>query len=421
MELELAEFKGATPVELIGGTRVPAGRRLPYLLTMPAYGFYWFQLQKTDAEERFGPTPAPELFTLVLTGGAETLLENRERQAFERTVAPRFLESRRWFAGKDSGVADVHIAGVALPRQMAGKAFILVRLSVTLRNGETQMYFTPLVIEENRDDEQIPPYAVARVRRGSRMGLVLDADADPAFGAALVQGMVEGREMPLGEGARLKFSGSEALHAEPPVTQADVRRLGGEQSNTSIAVGERMMLKIYRRLSPGVNPEVEIGRFLTDVAGFKNTPALLGAMERIDREGMPTALGILQRYRAQPGRRVGLDHRGVEARAGNAVAARRRDRARSARRLRRLPALRGHARPAHGRVARRARDADGRSRFRDRSADRGRSAQARSKRARAEARRCWRNSNAGRKAIRRIAALLGRATSCCVSTTPSRS
>jgi maltose alpha-D-glucosyltransferase/alpha-amylase len=191
----------------------------------------------------------------------------------------------------------VHIAGAAaLPRQVAGKAFILVRLSVTLRNGETQMYFTPLVIEENRDDEQIPPYAVARVRRGSRMGLVLDADSDPAFGAALVQGMVEGREMPLGEGARLKFSGSEALHAEPPVTQADVRRLGGEQSNTSIAVAERMMLKIYRRLSPGVNPEVEIGRFLTNVAGFKNSPALLGAMERIDREGMPTALGILQRY-----------------------------------------------------------------------------------------------------------------------------
>jgi maltose alpha-D-glucosyltransferase/alpha-amylase len=296
VELELAEFKGSTLVELSAGSVFPQIGGLPYLLTLPGHGFYWFQLEKTAAEERFGPTPAPELFTLVLTGGADKLLEHRERQAFERTVAPRFLELRRWFAGKDAGIASVQIAGsVALPREKEGKTFILVRLSVLLRNGETQMYFTPLVIEENRDDEQIPPYAVARVRRGSRMGLVLDADADPAFGAALVQSMVEEREMPLGEGARLKFSGSEALLAEPPVLQADVRRLGAEQSNTSIAVAERMLLKVYRRLSPGVNPEVEIGRFLTQ-AGFRNSPALLGAMERIDRDGVPTALGILQRY-----------------------------------------------------------------------------------------------------------------------------
>ncbi|MDB5641207.1 MAG: trehalose synthase, partial [Hyphomicrobiales bacterium] len=297
VELDLAEFKGATPVELSAGSVFPQIGGLPYLLTLPGHGFYWFQLEKTAAEERFGPMPAPELFTLVLTGAADKLLENRERLAFERNVAPRFLELRRWFAGKDAGVANVNIAGfVALPREKEGKTFLLVRLSVTLRNGETQMYFTPLVVEENRDDEQIPPYAVARVRRGSRMGMVLDADSDPAFGAALVQNMVDESEMPLGEGARLKFSGSEALMGEAPVTQADVRRLGAEQSNTSIAVAERMMLKVYRRLSPGANPEVEIGRFLTNVAGFKNSPALLGTMERIDREGVPTALGILQRY-----------------------------------------------------------------------------------------------------------------------------
>ncbi len=297
VELDLAEFKGATPVELSAGSVFPQIGGLPYLFTLPGHGFYWFQLEKTAAEVRFGPMPSPELFTLVLTGGADTLLEHRERLAFERNVAPRFLELRRWFAGKGSGVSQVKIAGfVALPRETEGKTFLLVRLMVTLRNGETQMYFTPLVVEENRDDEQIPPYAVARVRRGSRMGMVLDADADPAFAAALVQGMVDESGMPLGEGARLVFSGSAALRAEPPVAQADVRRLSGEQSHTSIAVAERMMLKVYRHLSPGINPEVEIGRFLTHVAGFRNSPALLGTMERIDRDGVPTALGLLQRY-----------------------------------------------------------------------------------------------------------------------------
>ncbi len=297
VELVLDEFKGATPVELGAGSVFPQIGSLPYLMTLAGHGFYWFALERRGAEERFGPTPAPELFTLVLTGSADKLLEHRERLAFERTVAPRFLALRRWFAGKDAGIASVAVSGVAaLPRESDSKTFLLVRLAVTLRNGEVQSYFTPLVIDEHRDDEQILPYAVARLRRGSRMGLVLDADADPAFCAVLIRSMAGEHEMGLSEGAHLKFSGSERLRAEAPVVQADVRRISGDQSNTSLAVAERMMLKIYRRLSPGINPEVEIGRFLTDVAGFSHTPALLGSIERIDRDGIPTALCVLQSF-----------------------------------------------------------------------------------------------------------------------------
>ncbi|MDB5597782.1 MAG: trehalose synthase [Hyphomicrobiales bacterium] len=297
VELELGEFKGATPVELSAGSVFPPVGGLPYLLTLPGHGFYWFQLERTSAEERFGPTPAPELFTLVLTGGAEHLLEKRERQAFERAVAPRFLAARRWFAGKDVGISSVTQSGfVALPQETAGKTHLLVRLAVTLKNGATQSYFTPLTVDENREDEQILPYAVARVRRGSKMGLVFDADADPSFGAALIAGMQGEREMALSEGARLRFGGTERLRAEPPVLASEVRRVAGDQSNTSLAVSERMMLKIYRRLVPGINPEVEMGRFLTDVAGFKNAPALLGTLERVEPDGVTTALCILQTF-----------------------------------------------------------------------------------------------------------------------------
>jgi maltose alpha-D-glucosyltransferase/alpha-amylase len=76
-----------------------------------------------------------------------------------------------------------------------------------------------------------------------------------------------------------------------------VRRLGAEQSNTSIALGDCMLLKLYRRLQPGVHPEIEVGRFLTEDAGFRNTPALLGSAEHFTRGGgARTALAVLQEF-----------------------------------------------------------------------------------------------------------------------------
>lgn len=297
VELDLGEFKGATLVELSAGSVFPQIGGLPYLLTLPGHGFYWFQLEKKAAEERFGPTPAPELFTLVLTGSAANLLEQRERQAFERAVAPRFLAARRWFGGKDVGVSQVTLNGVAaLPQQADGKTFLLARLGLTLKNGVAQSYFTPLTVDERKEDEAVLPYAVARVRRGSKMGLLYDSDADPAFGAALIECIVDNREIPFGDGEAIRFTGTDKLRQMDPATVSEVRRIGGDQSNTSLAVAERMMLKVYRRLEPGLNPEVEIGRFLTEVADFKHVPAMLGSVEIVDADGMPTALAILQTF-----------------------------------------------------------------------------------------------------------------------------
>jgi maltose alpha-D-glucosyltransferase/alpha-amylase len=58
-----------------------------------------------------------------------------------------------------------------------------------------------------------------------------------------------------------------------------VRRLGAEQSNTSVLFEEYAVLKVYRRLQPGVHPEIEMGRFLVERAGFANTPPLLATIE----------------------------------------------------------------------------------------------------------------------------------------------
>src|ERR671921_841339 len=121
VELDLSEYKACTPVELTGGSEFPPIGDLPYLLTLPAYGFYWFELTTAPAARPQTIPTAPELFTLVLTGGPETLFKGRERTAFERTTMPRFLASRPWFAGKGRPITATSLIDLATMRSRSGR------------------------------------------------------------------------------------------------------------------------------------------------------------------------------------------------------------------------------------------------------------------------------------------------------------
>ncbi|GGC54563.1 maltose alpha-D-glucosyltransferase [Chelatococcus reniformis] len=298
VELDLSDYKGIRPVEMTAGSVFPRIGDLSYLLTLPGYGFYWFKLDSPSTDEdRFGPRAAPELFTLVLAGPPEDVLTGRERVAFERNVMPPYVASRRWFGGKTTRIVSATIADTAVIDSRDGKdKFLLPRLDVKLRDGQTQDYFTPLAIDEDDEDEALLPYAVARLRRGPRMGLLFGAASSAEFALTVVAAMKRGQTVATQQGGEIRFVGTRRLEAYGSIDPLDVARLGAEQSNTSIALGSRMVLKLYRRLQDGPHPEIEVGHFLTDVAGFANTPALLGWMEHIDSEGTTTALAVLQRF-----------------------------------------------------------------------------------------------------------------------------
>ena len=297
VELDLAEFKGAVPVELTGGSEFPQVGTLPYLLTLPGYGFFWFRLDtERAAAERFGPSPVPELFTLVFTRSVDELLAGRELATFERTIAPQFLGVRRWFAGKGAGIAEVKVKDFAQLPAPAGKLYLLVRLAVHLRDGGEQTYFTPLTIEKTSEEDKLLPYTIARARRGPHIHLVYDVDADSHFGTVMVERMVKRSELSTSNNGSIRFFGSHMLPENTPVDGLEARRLDFEQSNSSFLVGESMILKIYRRTHAGTSPEIEMGRFLTDVAHFKNTPPMLGYAEHIEADGTSTPLCVLQSF-----------------------------------------------------------------------------------------------------------------------------
>ena len=297
VEVDLSEFNGTGLTELTAGTEFPRIGELPYLLTLPAYGFYWFKMEKVQDDKKLGTSLTPELFTLVATGKLESLFAGRELRAFEQTAAPSFLQSRRWFAAKGRGSSTVKVEDFAVLREGTRGRYILPVLTVALSKGEEQAYFTPLAAElESDDDEALMPFAVARLRRGARMGLLYDADASPDFASAMLHALRRGDVLKTSEGGEFRFQPSPLLADEAPVEVDTIRRMGAEQSNSSINLDDRMALKVYRRLQIGANPEVEIGRFLTDVAGFRNAPPTLGVVEHVDPSGEVTAVAVLQRF-----------------------------------------------------------------------------------------------------------------------------
>ena len=86
--------------------------------------------------------------------------------------------------------------------------------------------------------------------------------------------------------------GADALRMAP---DADIEWMSVEQSNSSLIVGDAVMLKMFRRISSGQHPEVEMGRYLTE-HGYENSPQLLGEVAHVTTDGERSSLAIAQRY-----------------------------------------------------------------------------------------------------------------------------
>ncbi len=295
-ELDLSEFAGAYPVEMLGNAVFPAIGQLTYLLTLPPYGFYWFVLAK-DAQvpswHTQAPEPMPDYVTFVLRGGADDMITPQYRREFETNILPPYLVKRRWFATKDQQLLGARVAFTA--RIGAGRERALVAVEADQGNG-TDRYLLPLGI--GWDDElgaALPQQlALARVRRGRRTGFLTDAFTLPAFIYDLLALLKAGEAVKSTTG-EISFRPTPAFDAITVTPEDPVRWLSAEQSNSSVIVDHKLMLKLFRKLAPGQHPEAEMTRVLTE-RGFANAPALLGEIVHVPDEGDEEVMAVVQAF-----------------------------------------------------------------------------------------------------------------------------
>ncbi|MDA8232256.1 MAG: maltose alpha-D-glucosyltransferase [Magnetospirillum sp.] len=300
-ELDLSAFRGRVPVELNGQSAFPPIGEAPYALTLPGWGFYWFLLTaeaEPPAWHVAFPGLMPELYTLVVRAGFPDLTAGPCRRTLERDVLPPWLQLQRWFADRDVGLASVELmnwTGLAASRG----EWLLTRVAVRRADGTATVYLLPLGMawgDGGGEDGAAPGgLTLARLRKGPQVGVLRDASGEDDFVLALVEAMRE-RAALAGTDGRVVFRGTRALDDVELPAHPEVVRVTGEQSNTSAVIGEAVVVKLLRRLGEGANPEVEIGRFLTETSRFANTPPLLGWAEAVDRAGRPCVLAVMHGF-----------------------------------------------------------------------------------------------------------------------------
>lgn len=123
---------------------------------------------------------------------------------------------------------------------------------------------------------------------------------EPTVGRALL-GQFRGHRTPTEAGGTLTFNATRVLDAIDPGTTEPIAQMRGEQSNTSIRFGNALILKLFRRLQFGPNPDVEVGYFLTEHSAFRGTPAVVGSIDYVSPAGATASLALLQQFEPNRG------------------------------------------------------------------------------------------------------------------------
>ena len=399
VSLDLAEYEGLEPVEMLGYVPFPAITSTPYQLTVAPYSFLWLELQDVGINTR--TQPSPQLATtaevtemggpsidLATTGWSGLLTSNGLKQI--ESALREWLPTRRWFAAKSKKIQSVQVRqwvelwlGTSKPEMNPAKdgadsippAIFFVEISYF--EGEAQSYQIPLAISLGtqaddlnlRDSESVLMHVastsgvailhdaparqdfrqlelaliqesksipvsdalirgMADLKQGSSQDAVSADGGDPATehnGASTAPlpldvqpgeaatppqsdtagsgswgtAKAEPRESPMSGGAdggiiKISAHPSTALRESGLATPSSSRVGSAEQSNTSIIYGDKLILKLFRQLQKGENPDVEVGRFLTEVAQFHRIPPFLGEISLSATTGEKTTLAMLQ-------------------------------------------------------------------------------------------------------------------------------
>ncbi|HEX2780066.1 MAG TPA: putative maltokinase [Gemmatimonadaceae bacterium] len=234
---------------------------------------------------------APKLPTLRVSGPLGAALSAEALAQIGSAQLAAFLLQRRWFGGKGRAPSSVRIGDVVDIRE--GDAHhVVARLDVQV-GGRTAFYQLPLAVR--RDEGESPGAGLARVETdGGERGILFDAVEDERFRRALGRAFARGATF--GGRARWIVEPVEGESERPDPGELPSRTVRAEQSNTSIIFGEAAIMKLFRRMEPGINPDVEIGRFLTTKTHFTHTPRLLGVVRYEGSGDVRAIAGMLQGF-----------------------------------------------------------------------------------------------------------------------------
>ncbi|MGH9631979.1 MAG: maltose alpha-D-glucosyltransferase, partial [Bryobacteraceae bacterium] len=298
VELDLSAFKGMMPVEIFGRTEFPPVEDQPYIITLGSYQFYWFALQPGKvSQEAIEDGRGGAALPLVKIGSFDELLEERTIKGLTRLL-PEFLKTRRWFRSKARTFRTVSVMDI-VPIPEAGAHIVIAK--VEYNEGDPEVYVLPSAtaigeeaakVMQDRGDVVLTRLQSADGTEGVLYGALWKKEfCESLLGAIARRRRYKGSRGEIvathNRAFRRSWGGTHP-YLEPSVSKA-------EQSNSSIIFGDRFIMKVYRRIEPGINPDIELSEHLMN-AGFPNTPPMTGFLEYRPAQGEPMSLAILQGF-----------------------------------------------------------------------------------------------------------------------------
>ncbi|HTS11205.1 MAG TPA: maltose alpha-D-glucosyltransferase [Candidatus Limnocylindrales bacterium] len=297
VDLDLSKMEGMLPIEMLGYVEFPAITQQPYRVTLAPYGFLWLELH-AKPEMASVSADQTEHSPLILADDWRSILEGSERRSFELIYLLEYLPKQRWFAAKSRQIKATRVLDWAVLETWKSALAIV---EVQYAAGPSDVYLLPLgaTLDEQAAEElrhSNPNSIIAPIFVRGVSGLLHDALFDDSTCQAVLSLIESGKEIQTRNGTIRGVPGA----ALRPILDASelplqVRRTSAEQSNTSILYGDRLILKLFRRLEEGVNPDCEIGKYLTEKAGFDRIPPFAGSIEYAPTgNGSAMTLAMLQ-------------------------------------------------------------------------------------------------------------------------------
>jgi maltose alpha-D-glucosyltransferase / alpha-amylase len=304
VQLDLSEFDGMTPIEMLGYVEFPAITKQPYPLTIGPYGFLWLELQPAQIswDEPIAENQTAML-EIVRDGDWESLLAGADSDMLRTTILPEFLARQRWFGSKSRKIVSVTVTDWSL---FEDSHSVLAIVNVEFDQGAAESYFLPLTLLYGDAAEAArsanASAVLAAVRTPSREGLLCDAAISQGACRALLSVISENETLASRQGA-IRGSASRLMPelAQDGTDDLTPRRSSAEQSNTSILFGDQLILKCFRKQEFGPNPDTEIARFLTEQTSFAHIAPFGGSIEYARNDQSSATLAMLQGLVANQG------------------------------------------------------------------------------------------------------------------------
>ncbi|MFO7652907.1 MAG: maltose alpha-D-glucosyltransferase [Candidatus Krumholzibacteriia bacterium] len=304
-ELDLSEFQGWTPVEMFGRSEFPSIGEFPYFVTLGPHSFYWFRLDPMPepvSVARGKAVPDQAQLPLITIERGSDLLDDGQRHLLEHDVLPDFMRRQRWFRSKARDL----VAARMIDSARLGSGFYITFVEARYPEGPPETYVMPMKAVTGKAAQkltaEVPASVMARLKIGAAEGVLCDALFDSTSCRVFYTAMVDGRTVPTDCGGTLQgFTTTAGGEPEARLSARKVRQLSAEQSNTSIVLDEAQILKVFRVLEDGPNPDLEVGRFLTEHTDFRAMAVVQGGLTYQKTDGTVTTVAMLQDFVANEG------------------------------------------------------------------------------------------------------------------------